>query len=427
MRAASQKALSLDADAVILDLEDAVAIAEKPATRAVVAAALTQPRQGLLYVRVNAVDTEFCHGDLVAVVQRGLDGIILPKVESAAGLATIDWLLAQFERDRGLPSGDIDLIPIIETARGVQQIDAIVAAGTRVRRVAFGAGDFTLDVGMAWSRDEAELAHVRAVIVTASRASGIDAPLDTVWVDLTDPEGLEASARTALAYGFQGKMCIHPDQIAVVNGVFTPSDAEIAFAERVVAAFAAAEAAGNAAIQLDGKFIDYPIVYRAQRVLRKHRHDTRAGGTVMVDKPVGALDGVKVLDLCSYLAGPYGCTLLADFGADVIKIESPQGDMLRQFPSSLEGDSRFFLGTNRGKRALALDLKAPEGLAVLHRMVASADVLVENFRPSVPARLGIDYPRLRAINPRLIYAGLTGYGDTGPLARRAALTRCCNA
>jgi crotonobetainyl-CoA:carnitine CoA-transferase CaiB-like acyl-CoA transferase len=138
----------------------------------------------------------------------------------------------------------------------------------------------------------------------------------------------------------------------------------------------------------------------------------------MTDKPAGALDGVKVLDLCSYLAGPHGCTLLADLGADVIKIESPQGDMLRQFPSSLAGESRFFLGTNRGKRALALDLKQPEGLAVLHRMVASADVLVENFRPSVPARLGIDYPRLRAVNPRLIYAGLTGYGDVGPLSEK---------
>ncbi len=264
-----EKALSLDADAVILDLEDAVAIAQKTATRAVVAAALEQPRRGLVYVRVNAVDTEFCHGDLGAVVQRGLDGIILPKVESAAGLATIDWLLAQLERERGLPSGAIDLIPIIETARGVQQIDVILAAGTRVRRVAFGAGDFTLDVGMAWSRGEAELAHARAVIVTASRASGIDAPLDTVWVELTDPEGLEASARTALGYGFQGKMCIHPDQIAVVNRVFTPSDADVAFAERVAAAFAAAEAAGSAAIQLDGKFIDYPIVYRARRVLQR--------------------------------------------------------------------------------------------------------------------------------------------------------------
>jgi formyl-CoA transferase len=134
--------------------------------------------------------------------------------------------------------------------------------------------------------------------------------------------------------------------------------------------------------------------------------------------PAGALSGITVLDLCSYLAGPYGCTLLADLGADVIKIESPQGDMLRQFPSSLAGESRFFLGTNRGKRALALDLKQAEGLAVLHRMVGSADVFVENFRPSVPARLGIDYPALRAINPRLIYAGLTGYGDQGPLSEK---------
>lgn len=134
--------------------------------------------------------------------------------------------------------------------------------------------------------------------------------------------------------------------------------------------------------------------------------------------PRGPLDGVTVLDLCSYLAGPYGCTLLADLGARVIKIESPQGDMLRQFPSSLDGESRFFLGTNRGKRAISFDLKEPDGLAILHRMVETADVLVENFRPSVPARLGIDYPRLKGINPRLVYCGLTGYGERGPLSEK---------
>src|SRR5439155_4780989 len=103
-----EKALTLDADAVILDLEDAVATAEKPATRAAVTAALTKPRTGLLYVRVNAADTEFCCGDLVAVVQPGLDGIILPKVESPATLATIDWVLSQIERERDLKVGAID-------------------------------------------------------------------------------------------------------------------------------------------------------------------------------------------------------------------------------------------------------------------------------------------------------------------------------
>lgn len=262
-----EKALTLDADAVILDLEDAVAIAEKPATRGAVVAAFAQQRTGLLYVRVNAADTEFCYRDLTAIVRAGLDGIILPKVESAASLQTIDWLLGNLERERDLAAGGIDLIPIIETARGLGVLEAILGAGTRVRHCAFGAGDFTLDVNMRWSRDEGELAYARARVVTASRAAGIEAPLDTVWVDLQDEAGLEASTRLALGLGFQGKMCIHPNQVPVVNRVFTPTNAEIDFAARVVAAFAQAEKEGSAAIQLDGKFIDYPIVYRAQRTL----------------------------------------------------------------------------------------------------------------------------------------------------------------
>jgi citrate lyase subunit beta/citryl-CoA lyase len=275
-----EKALTLDADAVILDLEDAVAIAEKPATRAAVVAAYGERRTGLLYVRVNAADTEFSHGDFSAIVQPGLDGIILPKVESAATLQTIDWLLGNLERERGLAPGGIDLIPIVETARGLTQIEAILSAGTRVKHCAFGAGDFTLDVNMIWSRAESELAYARARVVTASRAAGIEAPLDTVWVDLQDEEGLEASTRLAQGFGFQGKMCIHPNQIAVVNRVFTPTNAEIDFAERVVAAFAEAEKEGSAAIQLDGKFIDYPIVYRAQRTL-----DTMAAVRARSQKP----------------------------------------------------------------------------------------------------------------------------------------------
>jgi crotonobetainyl-CoA:carnitine CoA-transferase CaiB-like acyl-CoA transferase len=127
------------------------------------------------------------------------------------------------------------------------------------------------------------------------------------------------------------------------------------------------------------------------------------------------LTGVKVLDLSAYIAGPYGCTLLADMGAEVIKVEPPGGDTLRQFPSTLTKESRAFLGLNRSKKGIAVDLKRAEGLAALNRMVATADVLVHNFRPSVPARLGISYEQLRTVNPRLIYCSLTGYGDSGPL------------
>ena len=133
----------------------------------------------------------------------------------------------------------------------------------------------------------------------------------------------------------------------------------------------------------------------------------------------GPLGGVTVLDLSGYVAGPYGCTLLGDLGAAVIKIEPPEGDNLRNYPSTLAQESRAFLGVNRRKRGIVLDLKHPDGLGVLLRMVETADVLVHNFRPAVPARLGIDYERMKAINPRLIYCALTGYGGTGPLRDRA--------
>ncbi|MEN4920930.1 CoA transferase [Achromobacter spanius] len=133
----------------------------------------------------------------------------------------------------------------------------------------------------------------------------------------------------------------------------------------------------------------------------------------------GPLAGVRVLDLSAYIAGPYGCALLADQGADVIKVEPPGGDNLRKYPSTLEAESRAFLGVNRGKRGLALDLKQPEGLAALHELARQADVLVHNFRPSVPGRLGIAYEQLAEINPRLIYCAVSGYGESGPLKDKA--------
>jgi len=126
-----------------------------------------------------------------------------------------------------------------------------------------------------------------------------------------------------------------------------------------------------------------------------------------------------VLDLSTYIAGPYGCSLLADLGAEVIKIEPPGGDALRQYPSTLAEESRAFLGCNRSKRGLMIDLKRTEGHEVLMRLAATVDVLVHNFRPSVPARLGVDYEKLKATNPRLIYCALSGYGENGPLRDKA--------
>ena len=263
-----EKALTLDSDVVILDLEDAVAVAEKVGTREKVVAALRSPRRALGYVRINAFDTPFCFDDLQAVVDSGVDGILLPKVESAAQLTAVDWAIAALERSRGLPEGGIDLMPIIETGRGVAAVREIARSGTRARRFSFGAGDYTLDVGMRWTLEERELDHVRTAIVVESRAAGLEPPVDTVFVHLGKPEALRRSTELARDLGFQGKLCIHPEQIAPVNEVFTPTDDEIARSERYVAAFEAAEAGGSASIQVDGYFIDYPIVEKARHVLR---------------------------------------------------------------------------------------------------------------------------------------------------------------
>lgn len=126
-----------------------------------------------------------------------------------------------------------------------------------------------------------------------------------------------------------------------------------------------------------------------------------------------------MLDLSAYIAGPYGCSLLADMGADVVKIEPPGGDNLRKYPSTLEAESRAFLGVNRSKRGVMIDLKRPEGLQVLLKLVDTADVLVHNFRPSVPPRLGIAFERFKETHPRLIYCAVTGYGETGPMKDNA--------
>lgn len=268
-----EKVAHCGADAVILDLEDAVPIAEKEATRPAVLAAVQSITTCAVYVRINPLvsTTDFSQAigadDLEAVVCPQLTGIIVPKVESAADICQAEDTLQTIEQQRGLTPGTIDLIPIIETALGVHRAFDIASAGTRVKRLAFGAGDFTRDIGVSWSRREIESQYARSAVVIASRAAGIQAPLDTVWVNLQDPRGLERSARLAKQLGFQGKMAIYPTQVEPINTVFSPTEAEIAFAGRVIDAFREAEERGEAAIQLDGQFIDYPIVESAQKVL----------------------------------------------------------------------------------------------------------------------------------------------------------------
>jgi citrate lyase subunit beta / citryl-CoA lyase len=270
-----EKAATLDADAVILDLEDSVAPSDKAASRAAVVKALTGPWRSLVYVRVNAPSSEYCYGDLVHTVRKGLDGVVVPKIESAADLHAIDWLLANLEREQGMAIGALDLMPQVETAAGVQRVDRILQARNlrpyagpwRVKRLCFGAADYANDLGLSPTLDEAELADARARIVLASRAGGAENPIDSPWFHFKETAAFARALERSRRAGFQGRCCVHPDQIGPVNQAYMPSPDEIASAQRVVAAFAEAEKKGAAAIQVDGQMIDYPIMHRAQKLL----------------------------------------------------------------------------------------------------------------------------------------------------------------
>lgn len=269
------KVATFGADAVILDLEDAVPLAEKAATRPVVKAALAGlaggPRR---YIRVNAMDTGLTFDDLAGIVCADLDGVVLPKVDTAAELVAAEQRLAELEQAAGLEAQSIDLIPLIETARGVLNVRETAEAGRRVRSLGFGAGDFSRDVavrfsGTLWGPDGLELLFARSQIVLASRAAGLEPPMDTVWLDVRDNVGLEQDAQVALRLGFGSKAAIYPGQIEIINRVFTPSAEEIDYARRVVEAFAQAEAAGSASIAVDGRLVDYPIALKARWVLER--------------------------------------------------------------------------------------------------------------------------------------------------------------
>jgi citrate lyase subunit beta / citryl-CoA lyase len=278
-----EKALGLEADAVIVDLEDSVAASDKAPTRQPVAEAFSRQRRARAYVRVNAASTEYCYADLHATLGKGVDGVFLPKVESAAELHAIDWLMANLERERGIAEGTLDLVPQIETAAGMQRIDRIVQARHlrtyrapwRVRRLAFGAADYGNELGLSPTLEEPELDDARARIVLASRAAGLEAPLDSPWFHLKETAAFQRALERSRRRGFQGRLCIHPEQIAPVNAAYLPSAEELERAARIVAAFREAEAKGAAAIQVDGQMVDYPVAHRAQALLDAMREVRR--------------------------------------------------------------------------------------------------------------------------------------------------------
>ena len=240
------KARASGADAVIVDLEDAVAPANKAAARAAVVNALDAAYPVVL--RINGADTEWFDDDAKLAAHPGVAAVMLPKAGSIDAVAALR-----------AASGKA-VLALVETAAGMAGLPALAAAG--VARLAFGSIDFQLDLDIA--DDDLALLPFRMQLVLASRVANLPPPVDGVTTALDDAERIGADARRARSLGFGGKLCIHPKQVAIVNAAFSPAAAELEWARRVVAA---AAAAGGAAVAVDGKMVDAPVLARARRLL----------------------------------------------------------------------------------------------------------------------------------------------------------------
>ena len=256
-------------DGVVLDLEDAVAMVEKDTARILVSKYLKQGEFGSCYVsvRINGVDTEYWKDDLAAIVPNTrLDGIRVPKVEDAGTVKIIDEELSRLEEKNGLPVGKLTLHCLLETAHGIWNAYEIAKASPRIEAIIPGGEDLRADLKTNRSDDSTELEWARRMLVFAARAAGVE-PLDTVFPRITDDEGLRKETEFIKQLGFSGKSIIHPNQIKIIHDIFTPTEAEIAKAQKIIAAAKEAAERGQGAVTVDGKMVDIPVVKRAEYTL----------------------------------------------------------------------------------------------------------------------------------------------------------------
>jgi len=275
-----EKAPGLGADTLLLDLEDSVAPAEKEQARERVARALVEGGFGgaEVAVRVNPPGTPYFSEDVEAAVLSGAHAIMLPKSESATALASVAAQIDAIERrQRAGSRRRVRLLALVETAAGIVSVGSLAAASDRIEALCFGHADFSRDMGLARAdASVGSLFHARCALAIAARAARIS-PVDTVHLDPRDEKGFRADAELGAGLGFEGKLCIHPSQIAIANAVHTPTAEQIDFARRVVEAALEAESEGRGVFTVDGKMVDAPLIAAQQRILEKAR---RAGAAV---------------------------------------------------------------------------------------------------------------------------------------------------
>ena len=263
-----ERALGFGADIVMVDLEDSVPPGEKAAARDLAVA--WTPRLVAagrrVMVRVNSLDTGLAADELAAVVSPDLAGVSIGKGNTAWELRQVDRLLAPLEAAAGIAAGSIKVVPWIETALAIVHVYEMARASRRIVGLAFGAEDYTNDMGVIRNDFGEECYYARSAVAVAARAAGV-AALDGPFVGFRDPDGLRKDAGTARQMGYTGKFAIHPAQIDIINETFSPNPDDVAYARRVVAAWDEAEAAGRGSLSIDGRMVDVPVVKRAQNLL----------------------------------------------------------------------------------------------------------------------------------------------------------------
>ena len=259
---------ALGADNVILDLEDAVSPDQKDAARILVRNAIKAIGfdNVELTVRINSLDTPYWKDDLEEIVPLSPDLIMPTKVNSAQDVLTLDAAIAEIEKRSGLDAGTVKLIPLIETAQGLENAASIAAACPRVAAIFLGAEDLTADLRCPRTKEGTEIFYARSRMVSAARAAGVDV-YDTPFTDVNDDEGIVRDAQFARSMGFTGKACISPRHVRAVNEAFSPTQKEIDYAYEVLEAIRQAKEQGRGAISLHGKMIDKPIVLRAEQTI----------------------------------------------------------------------------------------------------------------------------------------------------------------
>ena len=263
-----ERALGFGADIVMVDLEDSVPPGEKAA--ACELAVAWAPRLAAagrrVMVRVNSLDTGLTADELAAVVAPDLAGISIGKGNTSWDLQQVDRLLAPLEAGAGMAAGSVKVVPWIETAMAIVHVYEMAQASQRIVGIAFGAEDYTNDMGVIRNDFGEECYYARSAVAVAARAAGVGA-LDGPFVGFRDPDGLRKDAGTARQMGYTGKFAIHPAQIDIINETFSPNPDDVAYARRVVAAWEEAEAAGRGSLSIDGRMVDVPVVKRAQNLL----------------------------------------------------------------------------------------------------------------------------------------------------------------